>query len=366
MASQEHLDILARGVGAWNAWRTRNLAMRPVLTGARLRGLDLSGANLDGTDLDKADLTDCRGVGATLIETNLYKSDLSGTDFTNANFLRADLGETKLVRAKLCRSFLGGANLGEADLSQSDLSEANLRGANFFRAKLNDANLLKADLMGAQLVETNLANANLSACHIYGVSAWKVQVNDGTKQRELVVTDEGEPKVTTDDLEMAQFLYLMLHNEKLRDVIEAVTSKVVLILGRFSHERKALLDAIREAVRNREYVPVLFDFEQPRTRATDETVTLLARMARFIIADISDAKSVLQELRGIVPDCPTIPVQPLIVSDQEEPGMFDFFRRFPWVLETVRYRNPQELLARLDERVIGPAEVAVARIRAAA
>jgi hypothetical protein len=46
---------------------------------------------------------------------------------------------------------------------------------------------------------------------------------------------------------------------------------------------------------------VVFDFEKPTNRTTDETITLLARMARFVIADISDAKSVLQELRAIVP-----------------------------------------------------------------
>lgn len=365
MASQEHLDILGRGVSAWNEWRARNPSIRPILTGASLHGADLSGANLDGADLDSADLSDCRAAQATFIETNLYRSDLSGTDCSASNFLRADLGENKLVRAKLCRALLPGANLRQADLREADLTEANLRGANFFRANLTGSNLGGADLMGAQLVEANLIDANLSACRIYGVSAWNVQVNDGTKQRQLVVTDDGEPKVTTDDLEMAQFLHLMLHNEKLRDVIDTVTSKVVLILGRFSAERKAVLDAIREAVGSRHYVPVVFDFEQSPNRTTDETITLLARMARFIVADISDAKSVLQELRAIVPECPTIPVQPLIVSGQEEPGMFDFFRRYPWVLHAVRYADQSELLAHLDDSVIRPAEAAVANIRAA-
>jgi Pentapeptide repeats (8 copies) len=344
---------------------TRNPSIRPILTGAVLCDLDLAGANFDGADVDCADLSGSRVAGATFVETNLYRSDLSDADFSDANFLRADLGETKLIQAKLCRAYLGGTNLGEADLSGADLSGANLRGANFFRANLSKANLIGTDLMGAQLVEAKLIDANLSASRIYGVSAWKVQVNDGTTQRELIVTDETESKVTTDDLEMAQFLYLMLHNEKLRGVIDTITSKVVLVLGRFSAGRKVILDAIREELRNRPYVPVVFDFEQPSNRTTDETVTLLARMARFIIADISDAKSVLEELRGIVPDCPTIPVQPIIVSDQEEPGMFDFFRRYPWVLNVVRYVDQAELLAHLDDRVITPAEVAVGNIRAA-
>lgn len=36
---------------------------------------------------------------------------------------------------------------------------------------------------------------------------------------------------------------------------------------------------------NRNYVPVVFDFENPRRGTTINTVTLLARMARFVIAE---------------------------------------------------------------------------------
>jgi len=44
---------------------------------------------------------------------------------------------------------------------------------------------------------------------------------------------------------------------KVRQVIDSITSKVVLILGRFTPERKAILDAIRGALRTRDYVPIL-------------------------------------------------------------------------------------------------------------
>lgn len=41
---------------------------------------------------------------------------------------------------------------------------------------------------------------------------------------------------------------------------------------------------------------------------------------------------------------------------QEEPGMFDFLRKFPWVLEPVRYTDRKALIAGLEATVIAPAE----------
>jgi hypothetical protein len=86
-------------------------------------------------------------------------------------------------------------------------------------------------------------------------------------------------------------------------------------------------------------------------------------MARFVIADISDAKSVLHELRGIVPVNPTLPVQPIIVEGWAEPGMFDFFKRYPWVLAAYSYASPTQLLSQLSDRVIAPVEDKVEQLR---
>jgi hypothetical protein len=140
------------------------------------------------------------------------------------------------------------------------------------------------------LVETDFTNADLTHCRIYGISAWALKLDEGTKQQNLIITRLGESTITVDDIEVAQFVYLMLHNEKIRQVINIVTSKMVLILGRFTEERKVVLDALRDELRKRYYLPILFDFANPTSRTTDETITLLARMARFVIADISNAK----------------------------------------------------------------------------
>jgi uncharacterized protein YjbI with pentapeptide repeats len=342
-------------------------------------GADLSGSDLTGSDLTEANLSGSDLRWADLTEANLYKADLPGARLCNgAKLIRADLTEANLSGADLREADLRGANLIGTNLSGSDLHSVNLSGANLFNTDLTEANLSGSDLRYASLVETDFAGADLTGCHIYGVSAWNLKLSGKTKQGDLVIeplglkfekTEQGNlvveeyPKITVSDIEVAQFIYLLLHNEKIRNVIDTITSKVVLILGRFSPERQAVLDALRDELRRRKYLPVVFDFEKPSSQTTDETITLLARMARFVIADLSDAKSILQELRGIVPDLPSVAVQPLILIPQEEPGMFDFFRRYPWVLEPYRYDSQDHLLANLDRSVVVPAEIKALELR---
>jgi hypothetical protein len=86
-------------------------------------------------------------------------------------------------------------------------------------------------------------------------------------------------------------------------------------------------------------------------------------MARFVIADLTDAKSVLQELQAIVPTNPSVPMQPLILGTEAEPEMFDFFRAYRWMLEPYRYQDLTRLLATLTDRVIVPVEAKVLELR---
>ncbi|MGO8950850.1 MAG: hypothetical protein ACLQUY_24985 [Ktedonobacterales bacterium] len=181
-------------------------------------------------------------------------------------------------------------------------------------------------------------------------------------QVNLRITPDDEPAITVDNLEVAQFLYLMLHNEKLRQVIDTITSKVVLILGRFTTERKAVLDALRDELRKHNYLPVVFDFDKPSDQSYTETVTLLARMARFIIADLTLPSSIPQELDAIVPTV-IVPVQPIIELGHELWAMYKDYWPYEWVLPVHRYNSQEELLTSIQETVIGPAEAKVVELR---
>jgi hypothetical protein len=204
-------------------------------------------------------------------------------------------------------------------------------------------------------VETDLTGADLTGCRIYGVSAWRLKLDTGTKQRNLVIARPKEVAITVDNIEVAQFIYLILHNQKIREVIDSITSKAVLILGRFTDERKVVLDALRDELRKRNYLPILFDFDVPTTRDITETVSLLARMARFIIADLTDPSSIPKELEAIVPTL-TVPVQPLLEGSSRPYAMFKDYWKYDWVLPVYRYEGLEPLLATLAEKVIAPAE----------
>ena len=333
---------------------TANLG-RANLTTANLCWANLYGANLTGGNLSQADLG----------EANLSDANLSGADLSGAALVKTNLSEANLTRANL-RS----ANLNEASFRAADLRGANLRAANLGEANLRYSNLQRADLSkaslhGALLVETNLVDAVLTGCRIYGISAWNVELSEGTKQQDLVITAEGEPEVTVDNIEVAQFVYLLLYNEKIHDIIDTIGRKGVLLLGRFTEGRIAVLDRLRDELRKRGFVPIVFNFNKPETKNFTETVRLLAGLSHFVIADVTNPKSAPLELQATVPEC-MIPFRPIIEEGEKPFSMLEdlWIQHRDWVFEPIYYSSLDALVGALDEKIIKPAEIRFAELLA--
>jgi hypothetical protein len=85
-------------------------------------------------------------------------------------------------------------------------------------------------------------------------------------------------------------------------------------------------------------------------------------MARFIIAELTDPKSIPHEFAHIVPLLPSVPIMSLIVRPQQEYAMFEHFFGFRHVLRPFRYRDERHLLASLEKKVITPAEKKAQRV----
>ena len=340
MANDDHIAQLRKGVAAWNEWREKNPNIHPKLSRAHLSEADLSGAHLNGANLSGADLSEANLREADLQRAHLYKADLSGADLSEAHLYKADLQMAHVNGANLSDADLSGANLWGADLSGADLSGANLR---------------MACLCAAILVNTNLTGADLTNC--YGVSAWGVKL-EKAKQQNLVITFPDDPaEITVDNIEVAQFVYLLIHNEKIRDVIDTIGKKGVLLLGRFTEGRIQVLEQLREKLRSLGFVPMVFNFDKPETKDLTETVRLLANLSRFVIVDITNPRSTPLELQAAVPDY-MVPFVPILEQGQTPFAMFvDLQNKYDWVLEPVIvYPSVDRLIEVFEDKIVRPAE----------
>jgi len=327
------------------------------LSYTNLAGADLMEGILRGADLSNADLVEANLSRANLAGANLYGADLSDADLSHADLSGADLGAANLSYADLSEANLIYADLSGADLVEANLHLAKLVGANLNNSDLTKANLTKADLTKVTFVETNLEGADLSNSNIYGISTWNLKTNEKTIQLNLDITPWGEPHITIDNIEVAQFVYLLLNNENIRNVIDTIGKKSVLIIGRFTEECRAILHVIRDELRNRHnLLPIMFEFKPLSTQPTIRTLSTLAHLSRFVIVDFTDAKSILQELTKILDDLPTLPVQPILHERAALPPMADSFLILQSVLEPYIYSNKKKLIEDLPDKVIAPAD----------
>lgn len=322
---------------------------------ANLRGTIFDGSNLRAIAFVNCDLSDARFRNCTMNNAVFSDSILDHADFYNSSIYASWFRQSSLLDTNLHKCNLSNARFDDSDLSSATLERTDLSEVSFNRCKLNGANLALA-----RIVQTKFRHCNLNGCLVYGAAVWDVVLED-TIENDLQITIPPE-LLTVDGLELAQFLYFILENINVRQAIDSITCKVVLILGRFTPERKVVLDSLRNAIRERNYIPVMFDFEQPASRDLIETVTTLASLSRFIIADITSAKIVIEELRELVPRL-SVPVLPILQKGEKEYSTFHTLQKYPWMLNTFYYESIQHLMESLSAKIIPEVETKVGEMR---
>lgn len=372
-ATPNHSDARGEALVRWQLYNTvavptgagqrrRARGERLVLKGDHRyepRRVDLSGADLGTHSLGHVKLR-----GATL-ERVRVRGFFKAADFRHARLAGADLQGVQFLGADLREADLAGADLRGASFEHARLdgckmdAATQLAGARFVGASLTQARLAGADFSGCDLrdcslVDADLRGTSLRGARVYGCSAWGLKLDDDPALRrrlhaDLSIDPAGGPLPSAPSLELAQFISLLLHNPKLRDVIDAVNTRGVLILGRFTPERMAVLQALREALAARGWYPMLFDFAPPTERDTRETAKVLAGLSAFIVADVTEASSVPLELETLVSDY-TLPV--VIVAEKARPdfAMLDtlYTRARDRLSAPSRYTGAQHLVGHLD------------------
>jgi hypothetical protein len=163
------LEILSRGVEAWNEWRASNPKVRPSLFEADLIDRDLSGANFSETDFSGADLDGASLTSANLKMASLTGADLAGADLSGADLYKADMTGVFGVGANLAGAYLAECCLSNADLRGANLEAANLAHADVSHANLAGADLTEADMSGADIRGTDISQANIAGASVHGL-----------------------------------------------------------------------------------------------------------------------------------------------------------------------------------------------------
>jgi len=342
---QQFAELLSDNASKWNEWRKNNSKQVPTLRNINFLGelmrnkenyYDLPAFhNVDFSDVDfnMASLRSCSFIDCSFDRAKLTYTDLVDAYFANCSFINATMRVSKI----------GSATFSDCLFEQTDMSYCSAQETSF-----ECSNFIEAILEHVKFVDSDFSGTELIGCRVYGISSWDLNLTNSS-QKNLVITRDEQPEITVDNIELAQFMYLMISNEKLRNIIDTITSKVVLILGRFSYERKVVLDEVRERLRHYNYIPVMYDFEKPSSRNSTETVYTLASMARFVIADLTSPRSLPHELATIVPRLPSVTFYPMILNGEEEYGMFVDFLVYKWVkpIETYEVDSIHEVLTKI-------------------
>ena len=328
------------------------------LTAARMQGADLTGASLNECVLSDADFR-----GANLTDVDFTAAYLDNVDLRECILKNCILLNAKLQFSNLSHVNLSGVNCGMADLTSANLSGANLDGAllimaNLSRVDLSHASLRGTNLDGACLNEAVLEGASLENCTVWGVYAWDLQIA-GASPKSLIINRQGENgRILVDNLEIAQFVYLLLRHQKIRDVFNAITKKGVLILGRFGNGGLDLLNAVAAELKELGYIPIIFDFERPDDRSFTETIITLVGLSGFVVVDLS-GPSVPQELYATVPHF-KVPFVPIIERGVRPYAMHLDMLEYECVISPpVEFNGEAELRTMVSTKIVPLAEAKV-------
>jgi len=385
MANRQYLEIITQGSKIWNRWREQAIEDDLDLSGADLPGIDLRNADLHGvnfmganlknaklhwanlrranlrkanlrqTFLRETNLSEANLTWANLQEATLKQTDLRGADLSWSNLKEAIILEANLQDARLRNTDLRAAQVRNSDLKNATLQEAYLSNAHFTNVNFEGANLQEADLRGSHFLKASLTGANLSECRIYGIAVWESKIDEATNQQNLVVTDWDEPTVSIDDFQIAQFMYLLLHTPQITRIFETVTSRFALIVGHFTPERNPVLNTLRTELRKHQYIPLLLDVQKPDVEPFTKMLSILAHIARFIIADFTQPRYMIEPALHIARHA-SAPFLPILNSHlaNVSPELSAFYTEQKVGLKTFYYEDLSDLHKNFTSKIMTP------------
>lgn len=203
-SSIEYIELLSRGAKAWNEWRINYPFKAPCLrevnfvnafSGSGFYNLpEFYGVNFSDVDFNCSSFRNSTFCDCTFDGAKITFSDLVDAYFQSCTF--------KNVNMRVCK--IGSAHFIDCIFEDSDLSYCSAENTSFHGSSFKNT-----ALENISFVKSDFSNTVLDGCRVYGISSWNLNL-DNSEQRNLVITKKNEPEITVDNIELAQFLYLMI------------------------------------------------------------------------------------------------------------------------------------------------------------
>jgi len=278
--------ILMQGPQRWNAWRKHHPGELSFSSPHWFDSREPGGQQIKAVnrlDFSGMDLSNLAVYGAFAEGLNLRGATVENTVFEEGDFSQADFS---------------GATFRNTRFNKTILTKAHFDDAAFVNCNLNRVNLVGATFCVREIVDTA----------VYGLSAWDLHTCEEMRQSNLVIEktydfysdliEQGKVPLTVDDIELAQFVYYLTNHKKMRDTLNILNDRGVLLLGQFRDGGLQRLYSIREWFQRSGYMAMIFDFARPDNLSLTETVVTMAGLSKFVVVDLS-GPSVPAELQAI-------------------------------------------------------------------
>jgi hypothetical protein len=288
-----------------------------------------------------------------------------------------DFSNLKLSGTHIVRAFAEGLSINNSVFENvyfddGDFSRANFSNCIFINTKFNKTIFTGAYFNGATFINCNLNRVNLSGAEfqvkeirdtvIYGISSWDLVVSEESIQSNLVIEKTyelysdiislGRIPQTVDNIELAQFIYYLTNHKKMRDTINILNRRGVLLLGKFKDGGLDRLYKLKEWFNSQNYLPMIFDFDRPSSLDYTETIVTLSGLSKIVVADLS-GESVPQELHAILSNFS----KPVIVYHDKAPySMLKDLKRKNKYFHEIKFDGSEDNLFELLPEKIKDAE----------
>lgn len=225
----------------------------------------------------------------------------------------------------------------------------------------NYCKFFKVDFIYASLIKSTFKECTLECLDIYGANIWDIDIDENTTQKDIRIPyrqfkGKDSEILSIDDIQVGNIIYLLLDNSNYTRLLNQSKKKSVLLLGRFGDPLKEHLNELTKEVRNNGFSPIVFDFQAPNTLDLIEAIVLLSLLSKFIIVDLTEARSVPAELHAILSTL-TIPVVPIIKRHSEVFSTYTFTNKYSCVLPILIFDDIKDLSGSIfAKEIIEPAD----------